>query len=46
MPSSCSTRSAARATAQASGLPPKVLPCWPGWKMPSTAWFDSTADTG
>ena len=32
--SSTSTRSAARATAQPSGLPPNVLPWSPGWKTP------------
>ena len=37
MPSSISTLSAARATAQASGLPPKVLPCSPGFSTPSTS---------
>ena len=37
MPSSASTFSAARATAQASGLPPKVLPCCPGCSTPSTS---------
>ena len=26
-----------RPTAQASGLPPKVEPCWPGWSTPSTS---------
>jgi hypothetical protein len=46
IPSSTSTRSAARATAQASGLPPKVEPCWPGLRVPSTALFERTADTG
>ena len=46
MPSSTSTFSAARATAQASGLPPKVEPCWPGFSTPSTSEFESTAETG
>ena len=46
MPSSTSALSAARAIAQASGLPPKVLPCWPGFSTPSTSEFESTADTG
>ena len=45
-PSSVSTRSASRATAQASGLPPKVEPCSPGFSTPSTSRFASMADTG
>ena len=43
MPSSTSTFSAMRATAQPSGLPPKVLPCSPGFSTPSTSLFESTA---
>src|ERR1700755_1265481 len=46
IPSSTSTRRAVRATAQASGLPPKVEPCWPGFSVPSTALFESTAEPG
>jgi hypothetical protein len=44
IPSSTSTRRAARATAQAIGLPPNVEPCWPGFRVPSTALFERTAD--
>src|SRR5215470_2893634 len=46
IPSSTRTRSAVRATAQASGLPPKVEPCWPGFNVPSTALLESTAEPG
>jgi len=46
IPSSTSTRSAARATAQVSGLPPKVEPYWPGFRVPSTALFERTAAAG
>ena len=33
-------------TAHASGLPPKVLPCSPGWKTAMTSARDTTAETG
>jgi len=46
MPSSVRAFRAARATAQASGLPPNVLPCCPGFNTPSTSELESTADTG
>ena len=46
MSSSTSTLSAIRATAQASGLPPKVEPWSPGLSTPSTWVFESTAETG
>ncbi len=32
--------------AQASGLPPNVLPWSPGWKTPSTSREASTAEIG
>src|SRR6266516_5924096 len=35
-----------RATAHASGLPPKVEPCWPGRNTPSTSAVDTTAEMG
>src|SRR6266571_6398477 len=35
-----------RATAQASGLPPNVEPCWPGLNTPSTSPDETTAETG
>src|SRR5262249_51554319 len=35
-----------RATAQASGLPPKVDPCWPGLSTPSTDREDTIAEIG
>ena len=35
-----------RPTAQASGLPPNVEPCWPGLNTPSTSREDTTADSG
>src|SRR5262249_62345127 len=35
-----------RATAQASGLPPKVDPCCPGLSTPSTDREDTIAETG
>ena len=35
-----------RATAQASGFPPNVDPCCPGWSTPSTGQFETIADTG
>src|SRR5690554_1395959 len=44
--SSTITRSAARATAAPSGLPPKVEPCSPGRNSPSTSRSASTAETG
>ena len=44
--SSTSARSAARAIAQASGLPPKVLPWSPGLNTPRISFDDRTADTG
>ena len=40
------TRRAARATAQARGFPPKVLPWSPGWKTPRIAREARTAETG
>ncbi len=46
MPSSTSTFSAMRDTAQASGLPPKVEPCSPGRSTPIAASWLSTAETG
>ena len=36
----------ARPTAHASGLPPKVLPCWPGRRTPRTSASATTADSG
>ena len=44
--SSSSTRIAARATAHANGLPPKVLPWLPGRKTSIASAELSTADTG
>ena len=35
-----------RAIAQASGLPPKVEPCWPGLYTPRMSLEDTIADTG
>ena len=35
-----------RPIAQASGLPPNVEPCWPGWNTPRISAEDTTAETG
>ena len=35
-----------RPTAHASGLPPKVLPCWPGRSTPRTSLSATIAETG
>ena len=35
-----------RATAQASGFPANVDPCWPGCSTPSTGQVDTIAETG
>mmetsp|Transcript_29141 Transcript_29141/g.93037 ORF Transcript_29141/g.93037 Transcript_29141/m.93037 type:complete len:373 (-) Transcript_29141:660-1778(-) len=44
--SSTTTPRAARATAEERGLPPKVLPCSPGWMQSITSLSASTALTG
>ena len=43
---SASSSSTSSATAQASGLPPKVLPCCPGLNRPRTSSEPTTAETG
>ena len=44
--SSATTDNASVATTPATGLPPKVDPCWPGWMTPMTGSSANTAETG